>query len=199
MPILASTNSIKIEEVREIVGPIETMAIDIPEIQDVAPATVVRSKLDFVKNLGLDRPVVVEDTGLHMDGWNSLPGALIKWFVQGIALDDLHRILSSGGSAAATAVSAVGVIHQQHYAVWEGRLRGRMVPPRGELGGWTSLFEIDGVGLTLAELTLAQRLEVTMRRRPLEQLRAWLNEFGECETTDRTLHLPGGDAGMGEA
>lgn len=45
---------------------------------------------------------------------------------------------------------------------------------RGELGGWTLIFEVEGTGKTLDEMDLAERMTVTMRGRPLQEARTWL-------------------------
>jgi len=177
MPMIrfASTNAIKLEEARALLGEIEPIALDLPEIQSVDPSVVVRHKLAGIAGLGLDGPVLVEDTALVVDAWDGLPGALVKWFVEtwgpaGLA----RRTLADGGAGGALAVSAVGVLDRGRTGLWTGALRGRIVAPRGELGGWTSIFEVDGCDRTLAELALDERLAVTMRRAPLLEARAWL-------------------------
>ncbi|WP_236793810.1 non-canonical purine NTP pyrophosphatase [Amycolatopsis sp. GM8] len=183
IPLFASTNAIKIEEVRALVGDVEVWNIELPEIQSVSAEEVVKHKLARLAGFHPTRPVVVEDTALHVDGWNGLPGALVKWFVRNLPLPLLYQILA-GDSTAATAVSAVGVLHGTETRIWVGSLQGSLVPPRGGLGGWTPIFEVDGTGLTLGEMTLDERLAHTMRRGPLESLSDWLES-----------HRAGTDAG----
>ncbi len=78
----ASTNPIKLAEAGEIILGLEALTLDLPEIQSTDPAVVVRHKLASVAALGLEDPVIVEDTGLAIDSWDGLPGALVKWFVE---------------------------------------------------------------------------------------------------------------------
>jgi non-canonical purine NTP pyrophosphatase (RdgB/HAM1 family) len=173
IPLLASTNPIKIEEVRALVGEVEVWDIELAEIQSVSAEDVVRYKLMQVASLRLDRPVIVEDTALHIDAWNGLPGALIKWFVEDLPLPSLYQLLARD-SPAATAVSALGVIDGTETRIWVGSLQGRLVSPRGSLGGWTPIFEVQDLESTLAEMTFSERIKHTMRRRPLESLSDWL-------------------------
>ncbi|GGW75788.1 non-canonical purine NTP pyrophosphatase [Streptomyces caelestis] len=173
--LLASQNSIKLEEVRAIFPDTEVLDIDLHEVQATDVSVVVRHKLEQVAALGLPHPVVVEDTGLALEAWDGLPGALIKWFVGHLGAQRLKEVaLGAGGPARATAVSAVGVVHGGECRVWEGRLDGRIVDARGELGGWTPVFEVADTGQTLAEMSFEDRLRYTMRREPLEHAREWL-------------------------
>nr|WP_245883610.1 non-canonical purine NTP pyrophosphatase [Streptomyces hyaluromycini] len=121
--------------------------------------------------------MLVEDTGLEIDSWSSLPGALVKWFVDGMGAREIARLTDlQGGGSGAAAVSSVGIAYKGEVQVWTDRIKGKIVPPRGELGGWTPIFEVEGSGKTLAEMTFQERMSVTMRRRPLEKANAWLGE-----------------------
>ncbi|ONI75254.1 non-canonical purine NTP pyrophosphatase [Actinosynnema sp. ALI-1.44] len=175
----ASGNAIKLEEARHVFPDVEQLRIDVPEIQATEPAIVVAHKLDAIASLGVTGTVVVEDTGLHIEAWAGLPGALVKWFVEEMGTARLaSAALAPTGSSTAEAVSAVGVLHRGETAVWEGRLKGTIVAPRGDLGGWTPIFEVDGSDKTLAELTFTERMAVTMRRGPFESAKAWLADRG---------------------
>ncbi|MFI7661815.1 non-canonical purine NTP pyrophosphatase [Micromonospora parva] len=173
---LASQNKIKIEEARDIIPGIEPLNIELTEIQSPDPAEVVRHKLQQVAAAGFTKPVLVEDTGLFMHHWGTLPGALIKWFVEELGTARLYQALTAEGPVAATAVSAVGVVYGDETSVWQGQLTGRIVRPRGNLGGWTPVFEVADTGVTLAEMSFPERMRHTMRAEPLRQAAAWLTE-----------------------
>ncbi|MEU7756895.1 non-canonical purine NTP pyrophosphatase [Micromonospora sp. NPDC049101] len=173
---LASQNKIKIEEAREIIPGIEPLDIELTEIQSPDPAVVVRHKLHQVAAAGLTKPVLVEDTGLFVHHWRTLPGALIKWFVEELGTDRLYQALTAEGPTAATAVSAVGIVYRDETGVWQGQTTGRIVRPRGDLGGWTPVFEVGDTGMTLGEMSFPERMHHTMRAAPLRQAVAWLAE-----------------------
>ena len=61
--------------------------------------------------------------------------------------------------------------------IWSGQTKGRIVAPRGDLGGWTPIFEVHGSGKTLAEMDLDERMHYTMRAEPLRYAREWIEQF----------------------
>ena len=60
--------------------------------------------------------------------------------------------------------------------MWSDGIRGPLVAPWGDLGGWTSIFEVADHGKTLAEMDFAERMSVTMRRMPLRKAYDWIVE-----------------------
>jgi inosine/xanthosine triphosphate pyrophosphatase family protein len=179
---LASQNAIKLEEARRIFADVAVIDLELEEIQSPDPLVVVTHKLDQVLRAGLGVPVVVEDTGLAVRHWGTLPGALIKWFVEELGPSRLADVLGAGlaagagAGAVATATSAVGAACGGKSRLWAGSTPGRIVAPRGCLGGWTPVFEVAGTGKTLAEMTLDERMAHTMRAEPFRLARAWLGE-----------------------
>ncbi|AEW98789.1 non-canonical purine NTP pyrophosphatase [Streptantibioticus cattleyicolor] len=177
--LLASENPIKLEEVAAVFPGVEPAAVELTEIQSTDVQVVVEHKLDQVAQLDLPAPVLVEDTGLFVESWNGLPGALVKWFVEGMGAQRLKEAaLPPGAPAGATAVSAVGIAWRGERQVWTGRTEGRLIDARGGLGGWTPVFEVADTGRTLGEMSFADRMRWTMRRAPLEHARAWLRDRG---------------------
>jgi non-canonical purine NTP pyrophosphatase (RdgB/HAM1 family) len=171
----ATTNQLKIAEARHFIPHLVPADLGLSEVQALDPAVVVRDKLSQVGRRGLPGAVIVEDTGLLIDGWDGLPGALVKWFMQTLGPAGLADLARCGGkSPAAEAVSAVGAWHRGETRVWCGRLSGTIVTPRGDLEGWTPIFEVSGSGETLAEMSATDRTAVTMRRAPLESAWTWL-------------------------
>lgn len=178
--LVASGNPIKLEEIRQLIPDLKTLAVELIEIQSPDPGVVVRHKLDQVAALGLANPIIVEDTGLALAAWRGLPGALVKWFVDELGAQSFAEAARAGGATtSAEAVSAVGVTHGGDQRVWVGRLAGNIVDSRGDLGGWTSIFEVAGTRKTLAEMTFEERMNWTMRRAPLESARTWLAGRGQ--------------------
>ena len=57
-----------------------------------------------------------------------------------------------------------------------GRVKGRIVAPRGPKNfGWDPIFQPDGSDLTFAEMTSAQKHEISHRFRSINAMRAYLN------------------------
>ena len=171
----ATTNRAKLAEALTIFGAITPLDIAIPEIQAVDVESVVRAKLEHVLDRSPRGPILVEDTGLYVGKWNGLPGALIKWFVEGMSTAALaDTILNGQTKTSAIARSVVGVAFQGAIALWAGETTGHIVVPRGEELGWNSLFEESTTGFTFGEMSFSQRLEHSMRRDPLERAKNWI-------------------------
>lgn len=88
---LITGNPGKAREYSTILG-IEVTAtrLDLVEIQSLDVATVVERKATdaYAK---LHRPVLVDDTGLALDAWNGLPGALVAWFLDTVGTQGHDR------------------------------------------------------------------------------------------------------------
>ncbi len=172
----ATSNATKVSEARALLH-LDVHGVDLAlqELQSLDVADVVRHKLSQVVELCDESPVLVEDTGLSVGHWSGYPGALIRWVVEALGLERFAGDALRGmDNAAATATSCVGVAYRGEVAMWTGCIRGRIVPPRGLLGGWTPVFQADGSTETLAEMEEAARLQITMRAAPLRAAEQWL-------------------------
>jgi XTP/dITP diphosphohydrolase len=171
--VLVTGNPNKAREVQAILGQaIETVPLDLPEIQAISVEEVVREKAqEAYRHLG--RPLLVEDTGLAFDAWNGLPGALIRWFLKSTGTTGLCQMLSAFPERGAQAITCLGYADGQDVRVYCGRLAGSIAPaPRGESGfGWDAIFIPAGSTRTFAEMTAEEKSAVSMRRLALEQLR----------------------------
>lgn len=73
-------NKGKFEEVKAALSFVEQFNVDLPEIQEIDSRKIIKFKLLEAlrhKNAGF----IVEDTSLHLDCLNGLPGPLIRWFL----------------------------------------------------------------------------------------------------------------------
>ncbi len=151
---LVTGNPHKRREARRITGlPIETVAIDLPEIQSGDLIEVLRHKADTAwRRLG--RPVVVEETGLELACMNGFPGPLVKWMLAATGDEGIARIANRAGDPSVVARCALMLVDEDREVIAEGATAGRLVhPPRGEGGfGWDPVFEPDGLARTYAEL-----------------------------------------------
>lgn len=174
---MASRNATKLAEIKDAIPSAEPIEVELSEVQSTDPRIVVEHKLDQVARMGFTDPVLVEDTGLSFEAWEDLPGALVKWFVARLGAQRLKEAaVAENTPTGAVASCAVGIHFTGERAVWEGHVNGRLVDARGGLGGWTPIFEVADTGLTLGEMTFADRMRWTMRARPLASAREWLEQ-----------------------
>ncbi len=186
--VFVTTNEHKRREAQAILGvELEGVALgdrDVPEIQALDVAEVAAEKaLRAYGALGApDHPVLVEDSGLVVEAWNGLPGALTKWFISSVGNEGILRMLS-GPDRSARAVCAVAVADVDgRVRVFRGEVAGTLAPePRGAGGfGWDPIFIPEGGELTYAQMGDAKN-EDSHRARALRAARGWLEEVAGRE------------------
>lgn len=169
-------NKNKFEEVKAILGEVEQLDIDLPEIQEIDAKEIIKAKLLEALN-HKQGEFLVEDTSLYFDCLHGLPGPLIKWFLKTIGNEGLFNIADKLENLTAEAKTIVGFAksHDEIY-FFEGSIKGQIVSPRGDNGfGWDKIFEPDGFSKTFAEMSLEEKNEVSMRRIALNKLKEFLN------------------------
>lgn len=179
--VFVTSNEHKRREAAGILGiELGGAAPEVPEIQALDVAAVAADKvLAAYRALGSPaHPVIVEDSGLVVEAWNGLPGALTKWFVRSVGNEGILRMLSPGDDRSARAVCAVAITRVSSggsVEVFVGERRGTLATePRGERGfGWDPIFVPDGGSHTYAEMGEAKYGD-SHRARAFRQLRDWL-------------------------
>ena len=181
--LFVTSNYNKAREAAEILGiGLRSIALDLPELQDLDVAQVAAAKAAAAREaLGApDSPILVEDSGLVVEAWNGLPGALTKWFLASVGNEGILRMISGEEERSARAVCAVAVAFADGSTrVFLGEVGGMIAPePRGSGGfGWDPIFVPEGHSETYAELG-SRKHEDSHRARALraarEALRAGL-------------------------
>lgn len=167
----------KLKEVNAILGyDLEQIDLDLLEPQGIDVREVVCEKAkDGYMRCG--KPVLVEDTGLHFEAWNGLPGALVKWFLKSVGNKGIIEMFGDEKNRKAKAVTAVGFYDGKDCHVFTGEVSGK-VPTRAREGkgfGWDPVFVTDEHDKTFGEMDLALKNSVSMRALALENLKDFLN------------------------
>jgi len=121
-------------------------------------------------------PAVADDTGLEVEALNDAPGVMTGRFAGPDATyeENVARLLSemkSVNQRNATFRTVVALVTPEgEEIIGEGRLEGWIAhSPRGAFGfGYDPVFEVDG--LTLSEMTIAEKNAVSHRARALRSL-----------------------------
>lgn len=181
--VFVTGNENKRREAQRILGvELDRAAPEVPEVQSLDVAEVAARKAIAAREaLGYPRrPVIVEDSGLVVEAWNGLPGALTKWFLKTVGNEGLLAMLSGFEARAARAVCAVAVAEAGgEVRVFCGEVAGEVAPePRGEGGfGWDPIFVPEWSDLTYAEMGEKKHAD-SHRARAFVAARRWL-EAGE--------------------
>ncbi len=171
-PVLVTANPGKLAEARRIfAGDLDSVAIDLPEIQSLDLEEVVRAKAEEAwRRVG--RPLIVEETGLELAALNSFPGPLVKWMLAAVGAEGLANTALSLGDARVTARCLLLYRDQEDAVLAEGVCSGTLVlPPRGEGGfGWDPVFQPEGSARTFGELGGAEKDRLGHRGRAWREL-----------------------------
>ncbi|MCA1838650.1 MAG: RdgB/HAM1 family non-canonical purine NTP pyrophosphatase [Actinobacteria bacterium] len=183
--LFVTSNPNKAREAAEILGvEMRSVGLDLPELQalDVAQVAVAKAAAARATLGDPDSPVLVEDSGLVIDAWNGLPGALTKWFLRSVGNEGLVKMLSGEENRSARAVCAVAIaLADGSVHVFVGEVEGNVAPePRGSGGfGWDPIFVPEGYTETYAELG-PRKHEVSHRARALAAARQALRPGPEA-------------------
>ena len=192
--LLATRNDGKVAELRRILAAslprLEVVGLgDVPAYPDAPEtgATFAENALakarDGFANTGL--ATVADDSGLAVDALNGMPGVLsARWSGQhGQDEANLHLVLAQLRDTPDTRlraefVCATALVDDSGERVFEATMRGRLVrTPRGDQGfGYDPIFVPDGFDRTSAELSPAEKDEISHRGKALRLLAAYLSQ-----------------------
>jgi non-canonical purine NTP pyrophosphatase (RdgB/HAM1 family) len=153
--VLVTGNRGKVAEARLAIGEdLEAVALDLPEIQSLDLAEILREKAEEAwRRIG--RPLVIEDVSLELAALGGFPGPLIKWMLQALGPEGMARAAATLGDPRATARCGLFYKDAERTLAVEGVSEGTLITPgRGEHGfGWDPVFLPAEGPLTYGELT----------------------------------------------
>jgi len=146
--------------------------VKLTEIQALDVADVARHKAAeaYVK---IGRPVFVDDTGFALDAWGGLPGALIAWFLKTVGNQGVLEMARGLEDRGVEVKTALGYADESGVQVFCGSLRGTLATEeRGSEGfGYDPIFIPEGSECTFAEMSAAEKNEISMRRLAADEMR----------------------------
>lgn len=170
----------KVEEAQKILGDnfhIILRKVDLEEIQTIDGKKVITKKAREAYKI-LKAPVMVEDTSLYFAGWNNLPGALVRWFLDSVGCEGICRMMRNFKNKKAYAESAVAFFNGKRMKITVGRIEGSVSDkPKGKYKfGWDPIFIPMGHKNTFAEMGPEEKNKISMRKMALEKLRIYLSK-----------------------
>jgi len=119
----------------------------------------------------LQRPIIVEDSGLYIESLNGFPGAYSGLVFKKIGFEGILKLMDGLDDRKAQFVSAVGYCDRDIIEVFEGVVDGHItLEPRGKSGfAYDPVFEPSGSKKTFAE-DHKHKIEVSHRRKSIELL-----------------------------
>ncbi|MBI5913387.1 non-canonical purine NTP pyrophosphatase [Candidatus Azambacteria bacterium] len=167
----------KFAEAKAILGDVEQLNEELPEIQEVDAKKIIEAKLQRARELR-EGGFIVEDTSLYFDCLCGLPGPLIKWFFRALGNEGIWHMVEKMGNTKAQACVLIGYAGNDGKTYFfEGMMRGNIVAPRGNGGfGWDAIFQPEGYTQTFGEIKQKGKNALTTRRIALEKLKEFLNK-----------------------
>ncbi|MFW5965457.1 MAG: RdgB/HAM1 family non-canonical purine NTP pyrophosphatase [Halodesulfurarchaeum sp.] len=170
-----TTNAEKAAEARAHL-PVEVVQTDYDydEIQSADLADIAaRGAREAFESVGASRPVIVDDTGFFIEGLDGFPGPYAAYVDQTLGIEGVWSLAAELADRTAAFECAIAYADGDRLEVFEGRVEGHLVAPRGEGGfGYDPIFEYEG--RTFAELSIEEKNEVSHRSRALSKLADWL-------------------------
>jgi non-canonical purine NTP pyrophosphatase (RdgB/HAM1 family) len=175
--IFATGNHQKLKEFESILGiKLNHFDLDLDEIQSVDVEEVARHKVKQAYDI-LKEPVIVEDTGLYFEELNGLPGALVKFFVKRLTLEQMCSLI--GENRRATAITCIAFFDGKELKTFKGETKGEIAKePRGTNGfGWDPIFIPEGYSQTFAEISSEEKEYKFMRKEAIKRLKSNIDKL----------------------
>jgi non-canonical purine NTP pyrophosphatase (RdgB/HAM1 family) len=177
--VYVTGNEHKAKHFSEMVGMyIENVAVDIDEIQSLSLREIIEYKAkqayDKVK-----KPVIVEDTKLIFNALGSLPGPLIKWFLDELKVEGLCKLLDGYDDRTAVAGAAIAYYDGVNLEIFEKELIGIIADkPKGKSGfGWNVIFIPNGSTQTLGEMNDVEFKKYYAKIKPFWEISKFLKNL----------------------
>ena len=176
--VVVTGNRNKANEISAITGwPTEAVELDIQEIQSLDVETVAREKA-LTAYAKVQRPVVVDDTGMSIEAMGGLPGALVVWFLDKLGPQGILNLVSGSPNRKASVSTCIGYADEHGARTFNGTIHGTLTTVlRGDKGfGYDPIFVPDGQARTYAEMSSEEKNACSMRKIALTNFKEFLSE-----------------------
>ncbi|MCZ2459630.1 MAG: RdgB/HAM1 family non-canonical purine NTP pyrophosphatase [Chitinophagales bacterium] len=188
--IFATNNSHKADEIRSIIGrkidilTLKDAGIDvnIPEPHDTLEANATEKSRAIYKLTGTN--CFSEDTGLEVKALNSEPGVKSARYAGEERsfdknIEKLLQKLKDKEDRSAQFRTVISLIIDDKEYLFEGKAAGRIIREKRGTGGfgYDPVFIPEGAVKTFAEMSLEEKNRYSHRRKAVEKLVAFLNNF----------------------
>lgn len=180
--IIASNNKGKIKEAQEILKDYKIIAmkeaginIDVEEDKDTFEGNAIK-KAETISKIAQGKPCIADDSGIEIEYLKGFPGVHTKRWLDGTDRERNEAILEklkgvSKENRKVKFVTAIAISNGKKSDVVVENIDGYISENiRGENGfGFDEIFELEN-GKTLAELTNAEKNEISARRKALNKI-----------------------------
>lgn len=175
--LFASSNPHKVKEAIEVGKDYGIEFVQLkesyPEIRDEDVARVAEDGARHIHEV-VNKPVVVDDTGLYIDALNGFPGPFSAYTFKKIGCEGILRLMNGIDNRSAVFVSAVGYCDGKELLTFRGECRGTITdamrgPP---VFGYDPIFLPEGQNKSFAEDDVMKG-RVSHRRKSFDAFCRW--------------------------
>lgn len=159
---------------------VETIDLDTVEPQTLDQEYVAKFKVQEAFKQ-LKQPVFAEDVGVYIEKYNSFPGVITKFVLQGIGLDGIKKLINEGEPAYYKMILAYtdGKNEFTVSSTMKGRLTiDKMSANYNKKVPFKSMFIPDGFDKPIADLTKEEDDKLTYSKETYQKFIEKLNEIG---------------------
>ena len=179
-----TSNYHKLMEARKILGgygiEVEPIKGEKVEIQSPSLIEVVKFAAEYIKDKILQRPLLIEDSGLFIEALRGFPGPFSHYVYDTIGLEGVLKLLKDVENRKAHFEAAVACLCTDDRAeVSTGRVYGKIAHmPKGTKGfGFDPIFVPEGYDRTFAELGDEVKNKISHRAKALRAIALRITEL----------------------
>lgn len=172
---MVTSNAGKAAEVAAFFGgllEVDHVALDVPEHRSNDIAEIARGKARYSYS-NLKTPLIVDDTGLFIDGLGGFPGPYAAYVMDSIGNAGILKLMEGISVRNARFTTGIAYADERGIEVFTGTLEGKIATsPRGNNGfGYDPIFELGTK--TLAEISIGEKSRISHRALALSAFHEW--------------------------
>lgn len=177
-----TTNKHKFQEVQDVLKDysieLEHLDMEYEENHDSSLDEIARSAAKKLANQ-LQKPIVLEDTGLFFEAYNNFPGALPKFVINSIGFKGIFKLLQDESKKAYFKTVAAFAEPGQEPVLFEGIMRGAITEEihnkdKDEMP-YDKIFIPEGKTETISDMTLEEKNSFSQRAQAFRKFGEYLS------------------------
>lgn len=165
-----TTNKHKFQEAKDVLSEypiiLEQLNLEYEENHDQSMEEIVRTASKKLANR-LNKPIILEDTGLFFEAYNNFPGALPKFVFNTLGYKGIFKLLEGGSKRAFFRTIAAFCEPGKEPVLFEGIMKGKMTRKVHNLDKdampYDRIFIPEGKDKTISDMTLKEKNSFSQR------------------------------------
>lgn len=138
-----TSNDLKFGGVQSVIPDLQRVCVDVPTAQGLSPNELIKAKLQGALDYD-ERPLIVMETFLFLDGLHGLPGPMTKDFMENLGNSGLIELVEKYQNNDARVKTIIGYASKDNeMQFFESEAKGKIVKPYSpalDLEDWQELF-----------------------------------------------------------